>query len=507
MLCLNAFCYDWKSYAIISSLCNTVCRKCHVLQLLIAPRAVSILALWPEWRTHHTRMHGRRLQVDTKGSASRLHGLRVQDHCINQMPICKHCGCTLTTWHQFRVHVLSSCVVLHSAKTDKPALQSAAGPSSQELARQSAAGLLSESDHTQAQAPFEQPSVQRLLAAGDWKSILQLNNMKAVLQHHRVLCNQWVAKAPGSIALHVKAIHPDLMLHWDNAMAHTLTLREGHARPCQACGAAPRGRHRCRVLHQLCLVLHHWRALRLVSSASTAAADHGAHNAGGPGSCRYPEGSSGDNQSIGPGGRGNATHLSTGETRGAKIGGGPSQVLQAGWQGAGPGLDSDHPPESEPSRGSGQSSDQWQNRPANPRTWTKEQTRQRQDEMWRQWGSNTSWYQSQEVKKLRQEMEQLQEHVRLLARMSLRHEDELSQGRTERDFVLTFEPPNPGTSDNSTNMLVLLFRMAVVWKEKKEEGKVDSSLRLALFLGLIKQYIKQITTSLEQRRRTESSWP
>ena len=76
-------------------------------------------------RAHHTRMHGRRLQVDTKGSASRLHGLRVQDHCINQMPICKHCGCTLTTWHQFRVHVLSSCVVLHSAKTDRSALTGA----------------------------------------------------------------------------------------------------------------------------------------------------------------------------------------------------------------------------------------------------------------------------------------------------------------------------------------------------------------------------------------------
>ena len=91
-------------------------------------------------RAHHTRMHGRRLQVDTKGSASRLHGLRVQDHCINQMPICKHCGCTLTTWHQFRVHVLSSCVVLHSAKTDRSALQSAAGPSSHELARQSRCG-------------------------------------------------------------------------------------------------------------------------------------------------------------------------------------------------------------------------------------------------------------------------------------------------------------------------------------------------------------------------------
>ncbi|CAE7754000.1 unnamed protein product, partial [Symbiodinium necroappetens] len=175
---------------------------------------------------------------------------------------------------------------------------------------------------------------------------------------------------------------------------------------------------------------------------------------------------------------------------------GPAKFSKPAGKGQGQG--SHHPPEPEPSHGSGQSSDHWQDRPANPKNWAKEQTRQRQDDMWRQWESNTSWYQTQDIKKLRQEMEQLQEHVRLLARMSLRHEDELSQGRTERDFVLTFEPPTPGTNDNSTNMLVILFKMALVWKEKKEEGKVDSSLRLVLFLGLIKQYIKQITTSLEQ---------
>ncbi|CAE7830997.1 unnamed protein product [Symbiodinium sp. KB8] len=157
---------------------------------------------------------------------------------------------------------------------------------------------------------------------------------------------------------------------------------------------------------------------------------------------------------------------------------GPAKFSKPAGKGQGQG--SHHPPEPEPSRGSGQSSDQWQDRPANPKNWTKEQTRQRQDDMWRQWESNTSWYQAQDIKKLRQEMEQLQEHVRLLARMSLRYEDELSQGRAERGFVLTFEPPTPGTN------------------EKKEEGKMDSSLRLVLFLGLTKQYIKQITTSLEQ---------
>lgn len=142
----------------------------------------------------------------------------------------------------------------------------------------------------------------------------------------------------------------------------------------------------------------------------------------------------------------------------------------------------------------GQSSEQG----SDPRQWTRERTRQRQDEMWRQWESDTAWYQGEELKKLRREMGYLQEQMRLLARMSLRHEDELSQMRTERDFVLTFEPPTQAAEGNEANMLGLLFRMAVVWKEKKEAGQVDSSLRMVLFLGLIKQYVRRITTSLEQ---------
>ncbi|CAE7408788.1 unnamed protein product, partial [Symbiodinium sp. CCMP2456] len=118
--------------------------------------------------------------------------------------------------------------------------------------------------------------------------------------------------------------------------------------------------------------------------------------------------------------------------------------------------------------------------------------------MWRQWESDTAWYQNEELKKLRREMGYLQVQMRLLARMSLRQEDELSQMRTERDFVLTFEPPTQAAEGNEANMLGLLFRMAVVWKEKKEAGQVDSSLRMVLFLGLIKQYVRRITTSLEQ---------
>ena len=116
--------------------------------------------------------------------------------------------------------------------------------------------------------------------------------------------------------------------------------------------------------------------------------------------------------------------------------------------------------------------------------WSKQQRRKD----WDNWGQETDWHQSQEVKELRQQVETLQEHVRLLARMSLRQEDELSQA-PNRARLLAYLPLNVETDPASTNMLLL---------EKKEKGEVDSSLRLVLFLGLVRQCIKQITTRMEQ---------
>ena len=44
--------------------------------------------------------------------------------------------------------------------------------------------------------------------------------------------------------------------------------------------------------------------------------------------------------------------------------------------------------------------------------------------------------------------------------------------------------------------------MAVVWKEKKEKGEVDSSLRLVLFLGLVRR-----TSSRSRRAAGDTQIP
>ena len=87
-----------------------------------------------EVEVHHTKTHKVRLQQRSQGPAARLHGLRTQDHCLEHMPICKHCKAKLTNWHNFRVHILTSCPVLHARE----------GSSQGGSAKQHAAGLNSE---------------------------------------------------------------------------------------------------------------------------------------------------------------------------------------------------------------------------------------------------------------------------------------------------------------------------------------------------------------------------
>ena len=72
-------------------------------------------------------------------------------------------------------------------------------------------------------------------------------------------------------------------------------------------------------------------------------------------------------------------------------------------------------------------------------------------------------------------MAQLKEQSRLIARVSIRHEDELSQ-MPERDFVLIFEPVDTKTHPTAQDMLGLRFRMALIWKEKRDVGEVELQL-------------------------------
>ena len=81
--------------------------------------------------------------------------------------------------------------------------------------------------------------------------------------------------------------------------------------------------------------------------------------------------------------------------------------------------------------------------------------------------------------------EKMEESIKMLTRLCLRHEDELSQMRTERDFILTFET-------RSGAALPKMYKIAMVWKEKKEKNLVDCSLRQALFIAVLQMWYERM---------------
>ena len=254
-----------------------------VVQEIACPTCGQYFPTLQAMRQHHTRIHKIRVQFKAQGPAGRLHALRTQDHSVNHMPICKHCKAKLTSWHNFRVHILTSCPVLHAPGAQPisvgSAEQSAAGPAEEPNLRsalQFAAGPEAPEALDSAATPVaERSEVLALLPQQNWKNILWLDGVKEHLRNHCILCAQWVSSAPGALNKHLFSLHPTMPRHSAEASAQSLTLREGQQRPCGACGARPlhRTKHKCRVLYQICLLRQsHLQALdnpvpRLLSSA------------------------------------------------------------------------------------------------------------------------------------------------------------------------------------------------------------------------------------------------
>ncbi|CAE7334464.1 unnamed protein product, partial [Symbiodinium microadriaticum] len=125
-------------------------------------------------------------------------------------------------------------------------------------------------------------------------------------------------------------------------------------------------------------------------------------------------------------------------------------------------------------------------RPNQPQTGRARQHQQHQQwtkKEWEDW-HRQGYSKEKTNQELQKELEVLKEDVRLLARIAMRHEDELSQKRTETDFLLTMEVGS-SESGNTEGILEQLYKMAVEWKEKQEKGEVKNSLRLTLFIGLL----------------------
>ncbi|CAE7731380.1 unnamed protein product [Symbiodinium sp. CCMP2592] len=112
---------------------------------------------------------------------------------------------------------------------------------------------------------------------------------------------------------------------------------------------------------------------------------------------------------------------------------------------------------------------------------------QQQQQGWRNsQGQRRGWssYQWGGQRKTKEE-QAWEDNLRLLARLCLRHEDELSQTRVERDFVLTMETQEAA-------VLTKLYRLAQAWRVKKDKQEVTCSLRVCLFMGLLQVWLERM---------------
>ena len=64
-------------------------------------------------RIHCTKMHGESALAKQPDNASSRRSVEVQYHSLDGMPTCRHWQLRLTTWKNFRSHILNYCPVLH----------------------------------------------------------------------------------------------------------------------------------------------------------------------------------------------------------------------------------------------------------------------------------------------------------------------------------------------------------------------------------------------------------
>ena len=157
-----------------------------------------------------------------------------------------------------------------------------------------------------------------------------------------------------------------------------------------------------------------------------------------------------------------------------------------------------------PTRDTPQPSEPAASQPApEPGCTAKGRVRQWTDQEWKEWQEQTAqegWTKEKTCRELQREVDALKEDLRLLALISMRHEDELSQHRTETDFILTLEIADPKATPGQEGLLEQLYKMTLVWKKQQEEGKANNSLRLTLFIGLLMYYevrVQEATSSAE----------
>ena len=427
-------------------------------------------------RIHHSRKHQTPLHKHDKQDKEAFRIPDVHLHCVAGMPTCKHCGREFVGWQEFKWHLVNVCDCVPSLGRDSQTASVAtvvskapetecvqAGDGS---ARQFAAGPVETEVEAEPEArkPMSMDAeICRELLRPQWYYILRNPDIKQRLQHHCIFCGQWISKRSGALENHLRSAHAAAYQLQPEVRSICKTVPIVRQSPCEVCGSAfaSSSKHACTVLQHLCFIYgssfggtsRQAMPQEELTPMQELQKMFG-HLQPPPGSeARQPM----DVEDLTEDREESRSKYSRPSTKGLG-------------QGKGPTLASEAAPK-EPATSS--------EKPANPARHDNGNGRNQEgnSQSWNGWGRQ-SWSHWENAQYPQRHIEELEEDIRLLARICLRHEDELSQMRPERGFVLTFEV-------KAGNILNKLYAKALRWHQQKEAKEVDSSLRHVLFLEML----------------------
>ena len=397
-------------------------------------------------RQHHSKIHKISLVPAGRHSNIERNKVVIHEHTVDGMPICNKCGRKFDCFTSLKAHALDECQATSgSLGSYDRASRTATGSAWQHAAGSSVHSV----------PIMLRTDVLALLGGKNWQRVLSLPDITQQLSNYCGICGQWLTPSPSALRNHIKHIHADAWLLCPDAVFKCSTLAIVRSQPCGACGARTSSRttHKCNVMFHLCLLDILQRSRKFGStSLTTRYGFQPSRNGGGrTGNLAHRRGPILLSAYFG---QGHGTAGKATDTGGTFCGhsGNCGRTSQQVGQG-----------QCEGGLGQGQRS----------------QSEQAQAEPTARSGS---------VK----ETEQLSEAVKLLARMTLRHEDELSQTRIEKEFILTLEVHGGG-------ILPTLYQVAQAWKESREKGTAFSSLRLTMLLALIQEWLDRLERVQEEQ--------
>ena len=96
-------------------------QRAHCSQQIPCPTCGLFFESVPSMRLRHARKHGKALGLQKHEYAELSKKLKMADHMLGGMPICKHCGCKFSRPQSLKMHLLKTCPVFAPEQDKSPA--------------------------------------------------------------------------------------------------------------------------------------------------------------------------------------------------------------------------------------------------------------------------------------------------------------------------------------------------------------------------------------------------